>query len=75
MYQTIIDKSDILSLSAKYFPEIGYKENRKEIILISQYSVEVVSYLNIRDIVQAFDKYVNFLDFDPDLFARFKASK
>ncbi len=71
----MIEKSEILSVSGSKFGEIEFKENRKEVCLLSQYAVEMLSYLNLRLISEDLENEVNFLGFDESLFERFKSSK
>ena len=64
-----------MSVAGSKLGEIEYKEKRKEICLLSQYAVEVMSYLNLRMIWEDLGNEVNFLGFDESLFEKFKSSK
>ncbi len=64
-----------MSVAGSKFGEIEYKENRKEISLLSEYAVEVLSFLNLRWISEDLGNEVNFLGFDESLFEKFKSSK
>ena len=64
-----------MSVSGSKFAEIEFKEYKKEICLISQYAVEVLSYLNLRLIDEDISNEVNFLGFDESCFEKFKSSK
>ncbi len=43
--------------------------------MISKFSVEMLSYLNLRNISEDFRKEINFLGFDDNLFNKFKIAK